>query len=257
MLIRGCRVHAYTLAALLLICSRPRAEEPPEYDYYDHYDAGYGGTYDQNDWFFDYYAYEYVAARCDYDYFTGYSYEMDSFDWEQPGLFGPARAEAPRNGGPRKGAAQSSRQTGAFSESAAQARARGRKLRQVSGEIFATKLVDVRGTTTRNLVVLLQTDRGHRRLIADLGPVRALRETEANPLSAQLDVPEDLELHPGRRIELEGVVERIQDTQFLIARRIRQGEQTAIIRRPAQISQAKDKVRLPPVGAAEPRACDG
>lgn len=74
------------LAALWLLARQPSAEEWSGYGYYDHYDAGYAGAYDQNDWFFDYYAYEYDPRYCDYDYYTGYSYAADLFEWEEKGL---------------------------------------------------------------------------------------------------------------------------------------------------------------------------
>lgn len=137
-----------------------------------------------------------------------------------------------------------------FSESADRARRRTQTLRQVSGKIQTAKLVDVRGTTTRNLVVLIQTTKSGKRLIVDLGPVRALRHDEANPYSAVLDSNEELQLERGRSIAVEGVVERVADTQLLIARRVRQGQRTMSIQRTAQAAQAREQRRS---SSASPR----
>lgn len=137
-----------------------------------------------------------------------------------------------------------------FSESAERARRRTQTLRQVSGKIQTAKLVDVRGSTTRNLVALIQTTKGGKRLIVDLGPVRALRHDEANPYSAVLDSNEELQLEPGRSLAVEGVVERVADTQLLIARRVRQGQRTITIQRTAQAAQAREQRRS---SSASPR----
>lgn len=57
---------------------------------YDYYDAGYYDNTLNDDWFYDYYAYDTVYDPY-YDYYYygayGYDYDVDLFDWEEDGLF--------------------------------------------------------------------------------------------------------------------------------------------------------------------------
>jgi hypothetical protein len=107
-------------------------------------------------------------------------------------------------------------------ESKTRAQKRTRKARQVSGTILDSKLVAIGGTETPNVVVLLKTSQGDRRLAVDLGPRTELAE---------------LDLRKGQVLAVEGVVVRIADAQFLVAGRLKQAERLIAVRRDHQTAQ--------------------
>jgi hypothetical protein len=199
-------------------------------DYYDYYEVGYDTSYD-DDWFFDYYRYEASAFEAQYHYYSDYDYRSERFDWEERGLFdgasGPgAERTEPRAEQPQRPMQAPAGQAGAkqapdkaLDETAADARRRTQTPRQVSGIVLGTKRVAVRGTAEQNLIVLIKTERGDRRLAIDLGPALALQE--ANVV-------------PGSRVAAEGYVVVLRDTQFLAATRVKAGDETLDVTRAAQ-----------------------
>lgn len=116
-------------------------------------------------------------------------------------------------------------------ETASDAQQRTHTPRQVSGVVLGTKTVEVRGAGERNLIVLIKTTRGDRRLAIDLGPAQALAQANVTP---------------GARIAAEGYVVALRDQQFLVATRVMSGDQVFDVRRPAQARLHRSR------GAAQP-----
>jgi hypothetical protein len=106
-------------------------------------------------------------------------------------------------------------------ETRQEAQQRTQQLRQASGEVLELKSVDIRGTDGSNAVALLETERGDRRLVVDLGP--------EDRVEGKID--------QGDRIRVEGVVHRIGDTQLLVARRVEAGGERMAINRQQQQEQ--------------------
>lgn len=85
-----------------------QAAQPEVVEYYDYYRVGYDTTYD-DDWFFDYFAYDAAAFEPQYDYYADYDYQAERFDWEETGLFdtgrgaGQAPARPGAGGGTERG----------------------------------------------------------------------------------------------------------------------------------------------------------
>lgn len=104
------------------------------------------------------------------------------------------------------------------------AQAEKAKPRQVSGHITHMKEVEVRGTDTKNQVVMIKTSKGDRRLVIDLGPTSAL---------------EELNLKQGGEIAVEGSLVQIRDRSFIVASRLRHGDKTVDISRQEQQRQAQ------------------
>lgn len=98
------------------------------------------------------------------------------------------------------------------------------KLRQVSGEVIAVKQVEVRKANIKNTVVMINTTKKNRRLVADLGPVGA----------------EGVNVKKGDKIALEGVVVRLREEPVMIAKRVKAGGKVITVDRTAQEKQAKD-----------------
>lgn len=107
----------------------------------------------------------------------------------------------------------------AIDESPREAQRRMQKLREVSGTIIETKTVEMRGTDQQNVVALIRTSRGDRRLIVDLGPAQQLEQAK---------------LREGEKIAVEGTVATIRDQQFLVASRVKANGQTIEVDRTAQ-----------------------
>jgi opacity protein-like surface antigen len=57
-----------------------------EYDLYGTYDAGYDTDF-SDDWFFDYYEVDPATADIGYEYYSGFDYTANAFEWEEEGLF--------------------------------------------------------------------------------------------------------------------------------------------------------------------------
>ena len=96
------------------------------------------------------------------------------------------------------------------------------KLRQVSGEVIAVKQVEVRKANLKNTVVMINTTKKNRRLIADLGPVGA----------------EGANVKKGDKIALEGAVIRMRETPVMVAKRVKVGGKVITVDRTAQEKQA-------------------
>jgi len=109
---------------------------------------------------------------------------------------------------------------GSGDETAEAGRKRGQNRGKISGEIVRTKLVDVRGTKDRHLLLLLETERGNRVPI-DLGPSRGLKGSE---------------IKSGQNITAFGKLTSIGEKQLIIAEALRIGDQRIRIpkRRPLQ-----------------------
>lgn len=102
------------------------------------------------------------------------------------------------------------------------------KSRQVQGRIQALKSVQLRGMNQPNLVALIETRKGDRRLVVDLGPQNNLRK---------------LKLRPGSRIAAQGKVAQVKDQLVLVANRARIRGQQIDIQRPLQQRQFVDRLR--------------
>ena len=94
---------------------------------------------------------------------------------------------------------------------------------QISGEIERIKKVDLRGARQEHLAAVLTTERG-RRIIADLGPSKDLR---------------DLELRSGDWITVRGPVVRVNDRRVLFAQQIQADGQTIRIKRQESSQQSQ------------------
>ncbi len=135
--------------------------------------------------------------------------------------------------------------SGAHPETAPEARKRTQTLRQVSGVVLGMKVVEVRGANEENVVALIKTDRGDRRLAIDLGPMSQLDRTN---------------LHVGGRITAEGYVVAVRDQQFLVATRVK-AERGAVVNivRPSQARLHRARgagATRPPASEAPPTAPD-
>jgi hypothetical protein len=77
------------IGGVLLSAASAGAQYYSDYDYYDYYDGAYDSTWDQNDWFYDYYDHDsdYGTSDSYYDSYDYYDYDADLFDWEEDGLF--------------------------------------------------------------------------------------------------------------------------------------------------------------------------
>lgn len=53
--------------------------------FYGNYDGGFDAGFDEDDWFFDYYAYDANAPT--FEYWANYDAQERSFEWEENGLF--------------------------------------------------------------------------------------------------------------------------------------------------------------------------
>jgi hypothetical protein len=141
-------------------------------------------------------------------------------DWleQQPYVPGPTdKPRPPAKLAPSQTGAKQA-PSGAHPETAPEARQRTQTLRQVSGVVLGMKVVEVRGAGDENVVALIKTDRGDRRLAIDLGPMAQLDRTD---------------LHVGGRITAEGYVVAVRDQQFLVATRVKaeRGAVVNIVRR--------------------------
>jgi hypothetical protein len=115
------------------------------------------------------------------------------------------------------------------------------QLRQVSGDVLRIKTVRIMGTDQTNLVALIETQRGERRLAVDLGPAEDARQ---------------LGLTTGDRLAVEGRVYRIGDDPLLVATRVRSGNQSVQIDRSEQqqhASQQHQQQTQQRVGQAQPQ----
>ena len=83
-----------------------------------------------------------------------------------------------------------------------------KKMRQVSGKIIKTKDVNIRDADFSNRVVMIETTKGGRRLIVDLGSTKNLAHGT---------------LDQGELIAVEGPVKQIRDHRVLIADRLKLG----------------------------------
>lgn len=95
-------------------------------------------------------------------------------------------------------------------------------LREVSGRVINTKTVEVRGTDTQNLVAMLKTNKGDRRLVVDLGPQKAFTENQ---------------IKEGTNLAAQGRVVEIRGRQFLAADKVKLGDNVINIERAAQSQQ--------------------
>lgn len=172
------------------------------YDYYRYYRGGYDDDR-EDDWFFDDYELEeHVEDR--WTYYDNYHWERDVFDWEEAGLF-----EDPVAPPKSKRVKQTARgQAPCPRESPESAMRRRSKTRQVQGIVIDIKEVSLHGTGTRNMVALVATRKGDRRLVVDLGP----REQTAR-----------LRLKQGTPMAAQGIVVRVDDEQLLVAGKVRSG----------------------------------
>jgi hypothetical protein len=90
------------------------------------------------------------------------------------------------------------------------------QIHQVSGTVLDKKEVEVRGTEGKNLVVLLETDAGSRRMPIDLGPSKALKK---------------LDVKKGQELTAEGPVVMMQEMPVMVAVRVKQNGKTVEIDR--------------------------
>ncbi|MAT16688.1 MAG: hypothetical protein CMJ46_15620 [Planctomyces sp.] len=95
-----------------------------------------------------------------------------------------------------------------------QQRQRGKNITG-SGEIIRTKKVNVRGQGREHLVVLMETQKGERR-VADLGPVKQFK---------------NIELKSGDQITVTGDVVNVGESQVIAARKVEVDERTVRIER--------------------------
>lgn len=100
------------------------------------------------------------------------------------------------------------------------------KKRQVSGEIIKMKQVDVRGTDTKNTIVMMKTQKNDRRLIVDLGPSQQIKNER---------------IAVGKKLKVEGQIVRLRNQPILVASRATIGNQTSDIARDRQQRQANER----------------
>lgn len=168
-------------------------------------------------------------------------------EWLEQQPYVPSPADKPRPPAKLAPAQTGAKQapSGAHPETAPEARRRTQTLREVSGVVLGMKVVEVRGTGDQNVVALIKTDRGDRRLAIDLGPLTQLDRSG---------------LHVGGRLAAEGYVVAVRDQQFLVATRIKP-ERGAVVNivRPSQARLHENRgaaKATPPASSAPPVAPD-
>jgi hypothetical protein len=132
--------------------------------------------------------------------------------------------------------------SGAHPETVPEARQRTQTLRKVSGVVLGIKIVEVRGAGDENVVALIKTDNGDRRLAIDLGPLAQLERSD---------------LHVGGRLAAEGYVVAVRDQQFLVATRIKpERGATLTVVRPSQarLHRSRGAASTRPASEAAPRS---
>lgn len=116
-----------------------------------------------------------------------------------------------------------------------------RATRTVTGRVLATKTVQLRGTNQRNLVALVRTPEGMRRLV-DLGPRSDARQ---------------LQLAAGDQLAVRGPVATVNGRQIVIAEQARSDAASLDIDRSMQRQQFDRTVRRAHAGMCPPSSDEG